>query len=66
MSISKKFHEFLKDFPIDIEWRINLTKDLEGFVRDNLTYYGPRLGSMKNGSYGICFDKQSNGGLVIR
>ena len=66
MSVGKKYHEFLKDFPINIEWRITLTKDLEGFVRDNITYFGPRLGSMKNGSYGINFERHYNGSLVIK
>ena len=66
MSIGKKYNDYLKGFPINIEWRITITKDLEGFTRDNTMYFGPRLGSMKHGAYGICFEKQSNGCLVIR
>lgn len=49
-----------------MEWRITLTKDLEGFVRDNTTYFGPMIGSMKHGNYGISFQKKNNGGLIIR
>lgn len=55
MSIARKYQDYLKEFPINIEWRITLTKDLEGFVRDNTTYFGPMIGSMKNGNYGISF-----------
>ena len=66
MSISRKYQDYLKEFPINIEWRITLTKDSEGFARDNTTYFGPMIGSMKNGNYGISFEKKPNGSLVIR
>jgi hypothetical protein len=31
-----------------------------------MTYFGPMIGSMKNGNYGISFEKKPNGCLVIR
>jgi hypothetical protein len=66
MFISKKYQDDLKDFPINIEWRITLTKDPKGLTRGNTTYFGPSMGLMKNGAYGIEFEKKNHGGLVIR
>ena len=58
-NIERKFKDYLDKFPIDIIFRAKLIAS-EGHTRDNSMYFGPVFGSMRHGSYGICFQKEIN------